>query len=61
MLTCYCAIIVKVARKIAEICKDYPFTLLNDQHILRRFAETTNPRKKCAAKMSESWHVKLPS
>ena len=40
----------KSSGSFAEICGDCNFPLSNDQQVLRRFAETMNPRKSCAAK-----------
>ena len=39
---------------------DCHFQLQDGQNVLRRFAETTNPRNNCAKQISKSWLVKIP-
>ena len=57
-----CVIVVDVLKRIVGIYGDCNCSInVKDQRALRRFTETTNPRKKARRKTSESWLVKLPT
>ena len=57
----FCAFVVEIVRRIAEICGDCNLPLQNDQQVLRRFAETTKSAPKLRRNTSKSRLVKFPT